>query len=146
DLLSELGEADGLGALVDHHVVFARDVYGAHHRARLLPDEDELLLVAHLDVELLLRLDLLRFDLTRRSRHLGVRVDAGHLCPHRSDEEERDRDQQEIDERDHVDLRIELPPAALATTADVYATHAGTPSAERARAARRPDAFTWLLE
>src|SRR5688572_32193482 len=119
NLLGELGVPDGLVALLRRRL---GDLDLAHYRRALLPNEVELALedmkVQHLlrglRSELLLRI--------RRPRHLRVRIDTRVGDPHRRDQQEGDGDEQQVDERDHVDVAVRRALAALAATY-VYTTH-----------------------
>src|SRR5579884_4282214 len=133
DLRGQVGEANDFDAPLLGDDVLARDVDRIDRRAPLLPDQDELVVRAHLDVELLLGLDLFLFHVGPRGPgHLRVRIDAGHVRPYGRDEEERNRHHQQVDHRDHVDLRVELLAAAASAASDVYATHGLLRSGSRA--------------
>src|ERR1700733_1549669 len=124
DLGGEVGKAHDFHVplLVDH--VLAGHVEGADHRPGLLPNEDELVRRPHLDVELLLRFDLLHLGVgSRRSGDLSVCVETRHMTPDGRDEEEGDRDHQVFVHRGNVDLGIERPASALTAAVCTYATH-----------------------
>src|SRR5581483_9117494 len=142
DLLGEIGVADFLGVRrgVLFEIVTSRNVDRVHDRRTLFPHQHELVGLAQLDVKNLFGRLLLLFGIgPRRTRHLRVCIQTRHVRPNGGDEEEGDGDHQEVDERDHVDLRIERPPLPSAAAAYVYAGHRSLPQA----AAGTPDRLTF---
>ena len=113
----------------DVDVVLARHVDRADDRRALLPDEDELVGRAHLDVEHLLRLGCL-FELLLGCGGPGTCASAlmRAMCVHTAVMRRNEmRDHQEVDERDHVDLLSIVPVRLCHPPSTSYATHGSSP-------------------
>src|SRR6185369_11745843 len=92
----------------------------------LFPNELELGLTLHLDVELLFFLLLFRRPLLPGTGNSRVSVDASHLRPDRAHQEERPPTQPEVDERNQRDFVVGRAFTAV-TAASVNTSHESAP-------------------